>query len=57
LGIWNKEIINKLKENGVTYNVYDAEKELVSLEIDPICLHQSEWEIIEKRDLFKELIY
>jgi uncharacterized circularly permuted ATP-grasp superfamily protein len=23
LGVRNKEIINKLKENGVTYNVYD----------------------------------
>jgi uncharacterized circularly permuted ATP-grasp superfamily protein len=28
LGVRNKEI-NKLKENGVTYNVYDSENELV----------------------------
>jgi uncharacterized circularly permuted ATP-grasp superfamily protein/uncharacterized alpha-E superfamily protein len=51
LGIRNKEIINKLKENGVTYNVYDAEKELVrpwKLDPIPFVLHQSEWEIIEK---------
>jgi hypothetical protein len=27
LGVRNKEIINKLKENGVTYNVYDSENE------------------------------
>jgi uncharacterized circularly permuted ATP-grasp superfamily protein len=45
----NKEIINKLKT--VTYNVYDAEKELVrpwKLDPIPFVLHQSEWEIIEK---------
>jgi uncharacterized circularly permuted ATP-grasp superfamily protein len=29
LGVRNREIINKLKENGVTYNVYDSENELV----------------------------
>jgi uncharacterized circularly permuted ATP-grasp superfamily protein len=35
----NKEIINKLKENGVTYNVYDSENELVRpWKLDPIPL-------------------
>jgi uncharacterized circularly permuted ATP-grasp superfamily protein len=39
LGVRNKEIINKLKENGVTYNVYDSENELVRpWKLDPIPL-------------------
>jgi uncharacterized circularly permuted ATP-grasp superfamily protein len=39
LGVRNKEIINKLKENGVTYNVDDSENELVRpWKLDPIPL-------------------
>ncbi|MFT4983538.1 MAG: putative circularly permuted ATP-grasp superfamily protein [Flavobacterium sp.] len=51
LGVRNKEIINKLKENGVTYNVYDSENELVrpwKLDPIPFVIHQSEWTTIEK---------
>jgi uncharacterized circularly permuted ATP-grasp superfamily protein/uncharacterized alpha-E superfamily protein len=51
LGVRNKEIINKLKENGVTYNVYDSENELVrpwKLDPIPFVIHQSEWTAIEK---------
>jgi uncharacterized circularly permuted ATP-grasp superfamily protein len=51
LGVRNKEIINKLKENGVTYNVYDSENELVrpwKLDPIPFVIHQSEWATIEK---------
>lgn len=51
LGVRNREIINKLKENGVTYNVYDSENELVrpwKLDPIPFVIHQSEWAAIEK---------
>jgi uncharacterized circularly permuted ATP-grasp superfamily protein len=42
LGVRNKEIINKLKENGVTYNVYDSENELVRpWKLDPIPCNSS----------------
>jgi uncharacterized circularly permuted ATP-grasp superfamily protein len=37
LGVRNKEIINKLKENGVTYNVYDSEL-VRPWKLDPIPL-------------------
>ena len=51
LAIRNKEIINKLKENGVTYNVYDSENGFVrpwKLDPIPFVIHQSEWKEIEK---------
>ncbi|WP_366186859.1 circularly permuted type 2 ATP-grasp protein [Flavobacterium ovatum] len=51
LAIRNKEIVNKLKENGVTYNVYDSETGLVrpwKLDPIPFIIHQSEWATIEK---------
>lgn len=51
LAIRNKEIVNKLKENGVTYNVYDSENGFVrpwKLDPIPFVIHQSEWEQIEK---------
>ncbi len=47
----NDEIIKKLKENGVTYNVYDANKESNrAWKLDPIpfLIHESEWKTIEK---------
>ena len=47
----NQEIIKKLRENGVTYNVYDSAKESDrAWKLDPIpfLLHESEWESIEK---------
>jgi uncharacterized circularly permuted ATP-grasp superfamily protein/uncharacterized alpha-E superfamily protein len=51
LEVRNKEIINKLKENGVTYNVYGSENELVrpwKLDPIPFVIHQFEWALIEK---------
>ncbi|OYX84102.1 MAG: hypothetical protein B7Y83_09295 [Flavobacteriales bacterium 32-34-25] len=51
LAIRNKGIIHKLKENGVTYNVYDSENGFVrpwKLDPIPFVIHQSEWETIEK---------
>ena len=47
----NQEIIKKLKENGVTYNVYDSNKESNrAWKLDPIpfLIHESEWITIEK---------
>jgi uncharacterized circularly permuted ATP-grasp superfamily protein/uncharacterized alpha-E superfamily protein len=47
----NQEIVKKLKENGVTYNVYDSNKESNrAWKLDPIpfLIHESEWETIEK---------
>ncbi|WP_418262122.1 circularly permuted type 2 ATP-grasp protein [Flavobacterium faecale] len=64
IAIRNKEIVRKLKENGVTYNVYDSENELVrpwKLDPIPFVIHQSEWEIVEKglvqRAKLLDLIY
>ena len=64
LAIRNKEIIHKLKENGVTYNVYDSENGLVrpwKLDPIPFVIHQSEWLQIEKgliqRAKLLDLIY
>lgn len=51
LELRNQEIIKKLKENGVTYNVYDSNnKSNRAWKLDPIpfLIHQSEWETIEK---------
>lgn len=51
LELRNQEIIKKLKENGVTYNVYDSNKESDrAWKLDPIpfLIHESEWVIIEK---------
>lgn len=47
----NQEIVKKLKENGVTYNVYDSNKESNrAWKLDPIpfLIHESEWKSIEK---------
>lgn len=47
----NEEIIKKLKENGVTYNVYDSNKESNrAWKLDPIpfLIHESEWKTIEE---------
>lgn len=64
LAIKNKEIIQKLKENGVTYNVYDSENGFVrpwKLDPIPFVIHQSEWKEIEKgliqRAKLLDLIY
>ncbi len=51
LNLRNQEIIKKFKENGVTYNVYDANNESNrAWKLDPIpfLIHESEWKIIEK---------
>jgi len=64
LAIRNQEIVNKLKENGVTYNVYDTENDFVrpwKLDPIPFVIHQSEWDEIEKgliqRAKLLDLIY
>ncbi len=47
----NQEIIKKLKENGVTYNVYDTNNETNrpwKLDPIPFLIHKSEWETVEK---------
>ena len=51
LELRNQEIVKKLKENGVTYNVYDSNQESDrAWKLDPIpfLIHESEWETIEK---------
>lgn len=51
LELRNQEIVKKLKENGVTYNVYDSNKESNrAWKLDPIpfLIHESEWLSIEK---------
>ena len=51
LEVRNQEIVKKLKENGVSYNVYNTEKESNrpwKLDAIPFLLHASEWETIEK---------
>ena len=51
LQLRNDEIVKKLKENGVTYNVYDSNKESNrAWKLDPIpfLIHESEWKTIEK---------
>nr|WP_315159210.1 circularly permuted type 2 ATP-grasp protein [uncultured Flavobacterium sp.] len=51
LELRNQEIVKKLKENGVTYNVYDSNKESNrAWKLDPIpfLIHESEWASIEK---------
>jgi len=51
LEIRNQEIIKKLKENGVTYNIYDSNTDSNrAWKLDPIpfLIHESEWETIEK---------
>jgi uncharacterized circularly permuted ATP-grasp superfamily protein/uncharacterized alpha-E superfamily protein len=51
LELRNQEIVKKLKENGVTYNVYDSNKESNrAWKLDPIpfLIHESEWKTIEE---------
>ena len=51
LELLNHEIIKKLKENGVTYNVYNSSNGMNrpwKLDLIPFLIHQSEWETIEK---------
>ena len=51
LKVRNQEIVKKLKENGVTYNVYGANQESNrAWKLDPIpfLIHESEWKTIEK---------
>ncbi len=51
LELRNQEIINKLKENGVTYNVYNADNggnRAWKLDPIPFLIHQKEWQTIEK---------
>ncbi|REH00336.1 circularly permuted type 2 ATP-grasp protein [Flavobacterium aquicola] len=51
LELRNQEIVKKLKENGVTYNVYDSNQESNrAWKLDPIpfLIHESEWKTIEK---------
>jgi uncharacterized circularly permuted ATP-grasp superfamily protein/uncharacterized alpha-E superfamily protein len=51
LELRNQEIISKLKENGVTYNVYESNQGINrpwKLDPIPFILHQNEWEQIEK---------
>ena len=64
LAVRNKQIVHKLKENGVTYNVYDSGNGLVrpwKLDPIPFIIHQSEWKEIEKgliqRATLLDLIY
>ena len=59
LELRNQEIINKLKENGVTYNVYNADNggnRAWKLDPIPFLIHQKEWQTISKKDSNKELI-
>jgi uncharacterized circularly permuted ATP-grasp superfamily protein/uncharacterized alpha-E superfamily protein len=47
----NTEIINKLRENGVTYNIYNSSNGLNrpwKLDPIPFLIHQNEWNTIEK---------
>ncbi|WP_255066607.1 circularly permuted type 2 ATP-grasp protein [Lacihabitans sp. LS3-19] len=47
----NQEIISKLKENGVTYNVYNSENgnnRAWKLDLIPFLIHENEWKNIEK---------
>jgi uncharacterized circularly permuted ATP-grasp superfamily protein/uncharacterized alpha-E superfamily protein len=51
LTLRNQEIVKKLKENGVTYNIYDANQESNrAWKLDPIpfLIHESEWQTIEQ---------
>jgi uncharacterized circularly permuted ATP-grasp superfamily protein len=51
LKLRNQEIIKKLKENGVTYNIYDSTTDSNrAWKLDPIpfLIHESEWLTIEK---------
>ena len=51
LELRNQEIKKKLRENGVTYNVYDNNNEpnrAWKLDPIPFLIHKSEWETIEK---------
>ncbi len=51
LELRNKEIIEKLKENGVTYNVYNSENganRAWKLDPIPFLIHEKEWQTIEK---------
>ena len=51
LGLRNQEIIRKLKENGVTYNIYDSntdENRAWKLDPIPFLIHETEWITIEK---------
>jgi uncharacterized circularly permuted ATP-grasp superfamily protein/uncharacterized alpha-E superfamily protein len=51
LELRNQEIINTLKENGVTYNVYESNVGMNrpwKLDPIPFIIHQDEWQQIEK---------
>lgn len=51
LELRNKEIIEKLKENGVTYNVYNSENganRAWKLDPIPFLIQEKEWQTIEK---------
>ncbi len=51
LEVRNQEIVKKLQENGVTYNVYDANQESNrpwKLDPIPFLIHESEWKTIEQ---------
>lgn len=51
LELRNKEIIEKLRENGVTYNVYNSENganRAWKLDPIPFLIHEREWKTIEK---------
>jgi uncharacterized circularly permuted ATP-grasp superfamily protein/uncharacterized alpha-E superfamily protein len=51
LELRNEEIKKKLKENGVTYNVYDSNSESNrAWKLDPIpfLIHESEWKTVEE---------
>lgn len=51
LELRNQEIVKKLKENGVTYNVYDSNQgsnRAWKLDPIPFLIHESEWKTIEK---------
>lgn len=60
LELRNQEIIKKLKENGVTYNVYDSNNEANrQWKLDPIpfLIHKSEWETIEKGLIQRAILF
>ncbi len=64
LALRNREIIEKLKENGVTYNVYNSDSEDTrAWKLDPIpfLIHENEWkeiqEGIKQRAELLDLIY
>ena len=50
IGLRNQEIIHKLKENGVTYNVYNSNEATPrpwKLDPIPFLIHENEWKTIQ----------